>query len=188
MAIRAAIYARTSPDCPIPADKQVELLKSVGVLHGWTIERVFIDRPTTARGPDRRPDELALISAIRSGVIEKVLVWSIDRVGHSLTELVGFLEACRAAHVSLWVDQQSIDTEQSSVLFDVGAVMALHLHQSRRDRILRGQARRGASRSGSDDRRSLKSSWTGLSRFYVQGKECGRRLGWREYRRRLSAD
>jgi DNA invertase Pin-like site-specific DNA recombinase len=139
MTIRVAIYARTSPDCPIPADKQVELLKSAAVLRGWMIELVFIDRPTTARGPDRRPGEVALISTIRSGVVEKVLVWSIDRVGHSLAALVGFLESCRTAHVSLWLDQQGIDTEQSSVLFDVGAVMALHLHQSRRDKILRGQ-------------------------------------------------
>jgi DNA invertase Pin-like site-specific DNA recombinase len=139
MAIRAAIYARTSPDCAISADKQVQILKSVAELRGWTIEHVLIDRPTTARGPDRRPGEVALISAIRSGVIEKVLVWSIDRVGHSLAELIGFLESCRMAHVSLWVDQQGIDTEQSSVLFNVAAVMAVHLRQSRRDKILRGQ-------------------------------------------------
>ena len=38
---------------------------------------VFSDRPTTVRkGHDRRPGELALIDAIRSGAIDQVLVWS----------------------------------------------------------------------------------------------------------------
>jgi DNA invertase Pin-like site-specific DNA recombinase len=140
MAIRAAIYARTSPDCPIHADKQVELLKSVAMLRGWMIGHVFIDRPTTARGPDRRPGESALIRAIRSGEVKRVLVSSMDRIGRSLVELVGFLETCRTAHVSLWADQQGIDTEQSSMLFDVGTVLALHVRQSRRNKILRGQS------------------------------------------------
>jgi DNA invertase Pin-like site-specific DNA recombinase len=82
---------------------------------------------------------MALIDALRGGEVHRVLIWSIDRIGRSLSELVSFLEVCRTAGASLWIEQQKIDTEQSSVLFDVGAVMALHLRQSRRDKILRGQ-------------------------------------------------
>src|ERR1035437_1548927 len=57
-----------------------------------------MDRPTTVRrGKDRRPGEAVLLHAIRSGGVQKVLVWSIDRVSRSLVELVGFFETCRMA-------------------------------------------------------------------------------------------
>jgi DNA invertase Pin-like site-specific DNA recombinase len=85
---------------------------------------------------------LALINAIRSGDVDKVLIFGIERVGRSLADLVTFMEAYRTAGVSLWLDEQGLDTTGSNgpPIFDVVAMMALHLRQSRRDRILRGHA------------------------------------------------
>ena len=104
---------------------------------------MFTDRPTTVRrGMDRRPGEAALLDAIRRGEVEKVLIHGLDRVGRSLVELVGFLETCRVAGVVLWLGEQGIDTatDKGMSLFDLAGTMAYHLRQSRRDRILRGQA------------------------------------------------
>jgi DNA invertase Pin-like site-specific DNA recombinase len=140
---RVAIYARSSPDCPVSADEQVENLTTVAIERGWTVTHVFTDRPTTVRkGQERRPGELSLIEAIRSGSIDKVLVWSLCRVGRSLTELVGFLETCRARGVALYLHEQQIDTATSNgvSLLDVAPLMVHHLRQSRRSKILRGQA------------------------------------------------
>ena len=53
---------------------------------------------------DRRPGEVALIDAIRSGAIDKVLLWSMCRIGKSLIELVGFMETCRTNSVSVYLD------------------------------------------------------------------------------------
>jgi DNA invertase Pin-like site-specific DNA recombinase len=150
MTIRAAIYARTSPDCPMLADEQIEHLTTVANERGWTVVKVFTDRPATVK-KDRRPGELALIDAIRSGRVEKVLIFGIDRVGRSLTDLVNFMEVCRTAGVSLWLDEQRLDTAGSNglPLFNVTEMLAYHLHQTRRDRILRGQAAvRGIVRFG----------------------------------------
>ena len=70
---------------------------------------MFSDRPTTVRkGQDRRPGELALIEAIRSAAIDRVLVWSIDRIGKSLVDLVGFMETCRRAGVAVYLDEEQI--------------------------------------------------------------------------------
>ena len=138
-----AIYARSSPDCPITADEQIKHLTTVAIRGGWTVAHVFADRPTAVKKDrDRRSGELALIEAIRSGSIDKVLVWSLCRVGRSLIELVGFLETCRAGGVALYLHEQQIDTATSNgvSLLDVAPLMAHHLRQSRRDRILRGQA------------------------------------------------
>ena len=143
MQINAAIYARTSPDCPLSAEDQIEHLKSVAVERGWTISNVLVDRPMTVkRGRDRRPAEATLIAAIRRGDVHKVLMIGIDRVGQSLVELVALLEVCRVAGVSLWLDDRKLDTQGGNglSLLDVSAMLAQHLRQGRRDRILRGQA------------------------------------------------
>ena len=143
MTSRIAIYARTSPDCLLSADEQIERLRAIAAERGWTVGHVFSDRPTTIRkGQDRRPGEQALVEAIQSQSIEQVLIWSVCRIGKSLVELIRILENCRANGVSLWVDQQKLDTAMSNglSLFDLTSMMALHLRQSRRDKILRGQS------------------------------------------------
>ena len=190
MTIRAAIYVRSSPDCSAPAEEQIERLKAIAAERGWTIAQVFADRPMTVRkGVDRRPGEVALIDAIRAGGVQKVLLWSIDRVGRSLVELASFLETCRMIGISLWLDEQRLDTttEKGMSLFDLGTMMAFHLRQSRRDRILRGQA---ASRA-----LSIRFGRPPLGQAKVEransalaaGKVSGRRRAWQEYRRRRSA-
>ena len=140
---RVAIYARSSPDCPLSENEQIERLRTIAAERGWTVTGVFADRPTTVRkGQDRRPGEQALVEAIQSGAIDRVLVWSIDRIGKSLVELVGFMETCRSAGAAVYLDQERFDSAETNglSLFDLSAMMAVHLRQSRRDRILRGQA------------------------------------------------
>ena len=141
MTIRAAIYVRSSPDCLLSSEHQIERLTAIAHERGWTVAQVFSDRPATVK-KDRRPGEAALVNLIRSGAIDRVLICSIDRIGRSLVDLVTFMEACRTAAISLWLDEQGLDTDGSKglPLFDVTEMMAFHLRQSRRDRILRGQA------------------------------------------------
>ena len=140
---RIAIYARSSPDCPVSADEQIKHLRNVASERGWTVSHLFADRPTSVqKGQDRRPGESALIEAIRSGAIDRILIRSIDRIGKALADLIGFIETCRSAHVALNLHDEGFDSETSNglSLFDVSALLAHHLRQSRRDRILRGQA------------------------------------------------
>jgi DNA invertase Pin-like site-specific DNA recombinase len=140
---RVAIYARSSPDCPFTADEQIKHLMTVAIERGWTVAHVFADRPTAVKkDQDRRSGELSLIEAIRSAAIDRVLVWSIDRIGKSLADLIRFIETCRSAYVAVTLHDEGFDSETSNglSLFDVSALLANHLRQSRRDRILRGQA------------------------------------------------
>jgi DNA invertase Pin-like site-specific DNA recombinase len=144
MSISTIIYVRSSSDCPLSADEQAVRLRAVAADSGWIVAKIFIDRPTTTKKDrDQRPGQMALMNAIRSGTVQKVLMCSIDRLGRSLIDLVGILETCRAAGVELYLHEQRVDTAGSngmSSLFDVAKMMAYHLRQSRRDRILRGQA------------------------------------------------
>ena len=61
----------------------------IAVERRWTVASVFTDHPTTVRkGLDCRAGDLALVDAIRSGGVDKVLIFDIDRVGRSLAGLV----------------------------------------------------------------------------------------------------
>jgi DNA invertase Pin-like site-specific DNA recombinase len=143
MLIRTAIYARSSPDCPHSADEQVDQLRSVAERNGWTIVRVFADQSTiTKKGRERRSGEATLRNAIRHREFEKVLVRSVDRLGQSIIDLVGFIEECRVNDVSIYEHEQNLDTSASNglSLFDFSGMLVHYLRQSRRERIMRGQA------------------------------------------------
>ena len=99
------------------ADEQISQLSKVAAEHGWTVANVFTDCPTSVKkDQDRRRGELALIGAIRSEAIDRVLIWSIDRVGKCLVDLIGFIETCRSAHVALNLCDEDFDSETSSGL------------------------------------------------------------------------
>jgi DNA invertase Pin-like site-specific DNA recombinase len=143
MPINVIIYARSSPDCAMSTDDQITCLRTVAADRGWTVSQTFVDRPVPIRkGRERRPGEDAMLDSIRHGEVQKVLIWSVDRVGRSLMELVTFIETCRAAGVDLYLHEQNLDTSGSNGLsmFDLVQMMAFHVRQSRRDKILRGQA------------------------------------------------
>jgi DNA invertase Pin-like site-specific DNA recombinase len=143
MTINAIIYARSSIDRSASAEEQVECLRAVATSHRWTVAKTFCDHPMPMkRGREQRPGETALLAAIRSGGVNKVLMFSIDRLGRSLPELVGLLETCREAGTDVYIHDQRIDTAMSNglSLFDFGRMLALHLRQGRRNKILRGQA------------------------------------------------
>ena len=128
MTIRAAIYARTSSDCPLSADEQIDRLQAIARERGWAVVHILTDRPTSVRkGQDRRPGEVALIDLIRRGAINRVLIWSIDRIGRTLIDLVAFIETCRLAGAAVHLDQQNVDAEGSGGLFHIGAMLSLHL-------------------------------------------------------------
>ena len=140
---RVAIYARSSPDCPLSEDEQIDHLRKIAAERGWTVIKRMQRPPDDGEeGSGSSSRRIGADRAIRSGAIDTVLIWSIDRIGKSLVELVGFMETCRLHDVSLWVEEQRLDTATSNgmSLFDLSTMMASHLRQSRRDRILRGQA------------------------------------------------
>ncbi len=44
------------------------------------------------------------------GKFDVVMAWSVDRLGRSLEDLLGFLKELHAAHVDLFLHQQGLDT------------------------------------------------------------------------------
>ncbi len=63
-----------------------------------------------AKGRDRRPGLDALCGAVARREADLVAAWSVDRLGRSLQDLVGFLGELRAKGVDLYLHVQGLDT------------------------------------------------------------------------------
>jgi DNA invertase Pin-like site-specific DNA recombinase len=124
---RAVIYLRVSTIEQTTANQERELREIAGRM-GCEIVKVYKDHGISGtRGRDKRPafDNLSLDAARRE--FDLVMAWSVDRLGRSLQDLVGFLSELHALKIDLFLHQQGLDRKyvgsdelELLVLFPVG--------------------------------------------------------------------
>ena len=123
---RVAIYARVSTDSQ-STDNQVRELRQVAERHGWSVVAEFVDQGISgAKGRDKRPQFDALLRGVARREFDLVAAWSVDRLGRSLQDLVGFLGDLQAKRVDLYLQQQALDTTTPAgrMLFQMLGVFA----------------------------------------------------------------
>ena len=141
---RAAIYARVSTVNGQTPENQLIELRRVAESSGWDVVDEFVDHGISgAKGRDDRPayDDLCK-SAVRRE-FDVVMAWSVDRLGRSLQNLVGFLGELHAANVDLYLHQQGIDTTTPAgkALFQMMGVFAEFERAMISERVNAGLAR-----------------------------------------------
>src|SRR5258708_13865790 len=81
------------------------------VRSGWQVVRVYEDAGIGgAKGRGKRPGLDALMKAVNAKEFDIIAAWSVDRLGRSLTDLLGLLQALHDKGVDLFPPQQSLDT------------------------------------------------------------------------------
>jgi DNA invertase Pin-like site-specific DNA recombinase len=124
MTKRARLYLRVSTDGQTTENLHREL-EEVAVRSGWTIVGAYEDAGVSgADGRDKRPafDRLCKDAARRR--FDVVMAWSVDRLGRSLQDLVGFLNELRALGVDLFLHEQGMDTTTAAGRMLLGPVTA----------------------------------------------------------------
>lgn len=110
MATRVALYVRVSTDGQT-ADNQRGVLLDTAASNGWEVALIFADEGISgAKGRDQRPGYNALCKAIARREVDMVAVWSVDRLGRSVQDLVTFCLELNAKGVGLFCFQQGMDT------------------------------------------------------------------------------
>ncbi|MGH9552402.1 MAG: recombinase family protein [Terriglobales bacterium] len=123
---RVAIYARVSTDVQ-STDAQVVQLREVADRHGWTVVAEYVDQGVSgAKGREQRPQFDALLRGVARREFDLVAAWSVDRLGRSLQDLVGFLTELQAKKLDLYLHQQALDTTTPAgrMLFQMLGVFA----------------------------------------------------------------
>jgi DNA invertase Pin-like site-specific DNA recombinase len=98
--------------------------------------------------------------------IDMVAEWSVDRLGRSLTDLLGFLTDLHAKGVDLFLHQQGLDTSTPSgrAMFQMLGVFAEFERAMIRERVM-----------------------TGLARARAEGKQLGRRTVEQSHGKKVKA-
>jgi DNA invertase Pin-like site-specific DNA recombinase len=107
---RAVMYLRVSTLDQTTANQEREL-RQVAERAGWQITKVYRDHGISgAKGRNKRPAFDALHRDAARRQFDVVMAWSVDRLGRSLQDLVGFLSEVHGVGIDLFLHQQGIDT------------------------------------------------------------------------------
>jgi DNA invertase Pin-like site-specific DNA recombinase len=147
-----ALYLRVSTGEQTVENQRRELMAACE-RRGWRVVAEFCDEGISgANGRDKRPGFDKLCRAIVRHQFDIVAAWSVDRLGRSLQDLVGFLGEVHAAGVDLYLDRQGVDTSTPAgkALFQMLGVFAEFERSIIQERIAAGIARARAkgTRSG----------------------------------------
>jgi len=146
--MQIGIYVRVSTNGQ-STQRQIEELSVVAERMAAT--EVIIHEDDGISGTKSRAERQALDNLLKAATqrrLDKVLVWSVDRLGRSLKDLVGILEELEQTGVGLYLHKQAIDTTTASgkALFGMLAVFSQFERELIRERINSGLER--ARRNG----------------------------------------
>jgi DNA invertase Pin-like site-specific DNA recombinase len=140
---RAVLYLRVSTQDQTTANQERELRDIAGRM-GVEIIKIYKDHGISgAKGRDRRPQFDALCRDAAKRQFDVIMAWSVDRLGRSLQDLVGFLGEIHALKVDLYLHQQGIDTRTPAgkAMFQMMGVFAEFERAMIRERVNAGLKR-----------------------------------------------
>jgi len=140
---RAALYLRVSTRDQ-DASNQLAKLEAAAERLDWNIVEVFRDDGVSgAKGRAKRPGYDALCKGVARREFALVAVWSLDRLGRSLRELVLFADDLNDRNIDLFVGDRDWDTSSPTgrLTFAVLAALAEFERGLISERVKAGQAR-----------------------------------------------
>ena len=140
---RAVLYLRVSTLDQTTANQEREL-REIASRMGCEIVKVYKDHGISgARGRDKRPAFDALCRDATKRQFDMVMAWSVDRLGRSLQDLVGFLSELHALRIDLFLHQQGLDTTTPAgkAMFQMMGVFAEFERAMIQERVRAGLAR-----------------------------------------------
>ena len=144
---RVAIYLRVGTSKQETGNQRREL-EAVAARSGWQIVKVYEDAGISgAKGLDKRPGLDAMMKAVNAKEFDMVAAWSVDRLGRSLTDLLGILQGLHDKGVDLFLHQQGLDTSTTAgkAMFQMLGVFAEFERGIIRERVNAGLARARAN-------------------------------------------
>jgi DNA invertase Pin-like site-specific DNA recombinase len=178
---RAVFYLRVSTQDQTTANQEREL-RAVADRMGYEVVKVYKDHGISgAKGRDKRPAFDALCRDAARRQFDVVMAWSVDRLGRSLKDLVGFLSELHVLKIDLFLHQQGLDTTTPSgkAMFGMMGVFAEFERSTIQERVRAGLARAKAagktfgrpridSATEKETRKALKQGDLGMRKIEVE--------------------
>lgn len=145
--LRAVIYSRVST-AKQTTDNQVLELREVCQRNNWKVVAELTDDGISgSKGKADRPGFATLHQMVARRQVDIVVVWSIDRLGRSLKDLVSFMTELEAKNIDFYSHLQAIDsrTPAGRLSFAIFSAIAEFEREIIRSRVLAGLERAKAS-------------------------------------------
>ena len=183
---RVGLYLRVSTG-EQTVENQRQALTAACEARGWRIVAEFEDNGISgAKGRDSRPGFDRLLKAATQRKIDVVAAWSVDRLGRSLQDLVGFLAELNAVGCDLYLERQAVDTTTPAgrALFQMLGVIAEFERAIIQERINAGIARArvkgtksgrpiGRARIGAKLEEAVRASLMSRNGIHKTARACG---------------
>jgi putative DNA-invertase from lambdoid prophage Rac len=157
--VKASIYIRVSTSKKAQSNRDVyrqdpkvqeELCRKLVTARGWELIEVYTDRASGSAF--NRPEFRRLMDDARRGKFQAVVVFSLDRWGRSLAELMNTTNDLRAMNIDFVCVDQPFDTTtlHGRLFFQICAAFAEFEREMIRERTIAGMehARQFGTRSG----------------------------------------
>ena len=144
---KVAFYVRVSTKSQ-NTKMQVDDLTEVAERLGWNVVEIYDDTGWSgAKSPDARPQLRRLLGDASKRRFDLVAVWSVDRLGRSVLDLVTILQDLHARGVELFAYKQSLDTSSTSgkMMWQLLSVFAEFERGVIRERVIAGLDRAKAN-------------------------------------------
>ncbi len=141
--MKVAIYVRVSTN-EQTTENQVRELTDWADRAGHEVVRIYDDNGVSgAKGREFRKEFDKLLKGAVRREFDLVAAWSVDRLGRSLQDLIGFLQDLHGAGVDLYLHQQALDTTTPSgkAMFQMMGVFAEFERSMISERVKAGLAR-----------------------------------------------
>ncbi len=145
--LRAVIYSRVSTTKQT-TENQVLELREVCKRNNWTIVAELTDEGISGgKGKADRPGFATLHQMVARRQADIVVVWSIDRLGRSLKDLVSFMGELEAKSIDFYSHVQAIDsrTPAGRLSFAIFSAIAEFEREIIRSRVIAGLERARAN-------------------------------------------
>jgi DNA invertase Pin-like site-specific DNA recombinase len=138
-----AIYARCSTTHQ-NIENQLQALRQHCRQFGFKIYKEYVDNGVSgARSRNERQALKTLLKEASKGKFEKVICFSICRLGRSLSDLVEILAQLESLKIDLYFQQQSMDTSTATgkMMFQIAGAFAEFERTLIKERVIAGQKR-----------------------------------------------
>ena len=141
--MKVALYARVSTSNQNTSNQLLEVREAIK-RNGWNLAHELVDHGISgAKSKSERPAFAQLHRVIARREVDIVAVWSIDRLGRSIQDLVQLMGELEAKRIHLYSHKQAIDTSTPAgrMTFAIFASIAEFERELIKERINAGIAR-----------------------------------------------
>jgi DNA invertase Pin-like site-specific DNA recombinase len=122
---KAAIYLYANTEDQTIGDHEHDLRETAGQMD-CEVVKVYRDEEIVGTTGQKRPKLEKLCLDAYNRKFEMIMVWSVEWLGRSLHDLVGFLSEIRALKIDLYLHKQGIDTTTTAgkAIFEMTGIFA----------------------------------------------------------------